>query len=340
MKKDISPELIRKYIGGGCTPDETERVHRWYASFEKEADPLIDLELKEQLELKMRMLGQIRANINSQHFNSGKRRKLLLYKWTAASAAVLIVVLGLIFYSPGFKNMSAADKVYAANQVHINNAGSVLQKHTLSDGTVVWLSPLASISYSKGFEADRRKVSISGDVFFDVTKDKKRPFIIYGGGLITKVWGTSFSISYNKITHATEVAVLTGKVSVRSDDSGEDGEPEAREEHGVMLLPNEKAVYAKNEHKLSKDKIAGGSVAGIWKKENVLFDNITVNEIVKVLNVKFNVNITVADQALNSYVLKADFTGQSLPEILLIMEKSLNITYTIDGTDIVLQQPK
>ena len=346
MKKDISPELIRKYIGGGCTPDETERVHDWYASFEKEADPLIDTGLKEQLELKMRMLGQIRANVHLQRSNSSKRMKVVLYRWTAAAAAVLVVVIGLMFYKSGFKTADPAEatgKPYTANLVRIGNSSSVLQKHRLSDGTVIWLSPLASISYSKGFEADRREVSISGDVFFDVTKDKKRPFVIYGGGLITKVWGTSFSIAYNKITRATEVAVLTGKVSVRSDDSGEGGERRARRErrdHGVMLLPNEKAVYAKNEHKLSKDKIAAGSAVSIWKKEDVLFDNITVNEIVKVLNVKFGVNITVADQALNSYVLKADFTGQSLPEILLIMEKSLNITYSIDGTTIVLRQPK
>lgn len=65
MKKNISPDLIRKYIAGTCTLEEKDAVHNWYASFENDDDPVVDLELKQQLELKMRMLGQIRANIQS-----------------------------------------------------------------------------------------------------------------------------------------------------------------------------------------------------------------------------------------------------------------------------------
>lgn len=350
MNKNISPELIRKYIGGSCTPEEIETVHNWYASFENEPDPLIDVELKEQLELKMRMLGRIRTNIKSASADrKNKRMKALLYSWAVSAAAIFIVVLGIVLYQSDFKTKYFTRKNHNAETilpVVVHNKTSTLQKHILPDSSVIWLRPLAMIIYSKNFVQGIRKVSMKGDAFFEVTKDKMHPFVIYSGGLITKVWGTSFSISYNSETQSTEVAVLTGRVSVSPNKPSEErsgerlGESLRASSDELMLLPDQKAVYSES-HKLSKAKITQNSAVSIWKKEDVLFDNISVKEIVKVLNVKFNVNITTAGQALNDYVLKADFTGQSLPEILLIMEKSLNITYSIEGTDILLkQQPK
>ncbi|SMC86323.1 FecR family protein [Pedobacter africanus] len=347
MNKNISPELIRKYIGGNCTPEEMETVHNWYASFENEPDPLIDLELKEQLELKMRMLGRIRTNIRSVGANRrNKRMKPLLYSWVVSAAAIFIVILGIVLYQSDFKDRYFTGKKYNTETVVpvvVHNKTSSLQKHILPDSSVIWLRPLAMIMYSKNFVQGIRKVSMKGDAFFEVTKDKKHPFVIYSGGLITKVWGTSFSISYNPETRSTEVAVLTGKVSVSANKHPEERSEAQSPEHSgalsdeLMLLPDEKAVYS-GSHKLSKTKITENSAVSIWKKEDVMFDNITVKEIIKVLNVKFKVNITTADQALNDYVLKADFSGQSLPEILLIMEKSLNISYSIEDRDILLKQ--
>nr|WP_121272383.1 FecR domain-containing protein [Pedobacter schmidteae] len=333
MKTAITPELIRKYIGGACTTEEFEAVNQWYTSFEQAADPVIDLELKEQLELKMRMLGQIRTNIKSVSANRrNKRMKLLLYGWCGSAAAAVIALVWLTFYKHDFiktqRDRSASRTNISAVSL-IRNTTKGIEKHVLSDGSIIWLNPGAHIMYNKGFASKMRSVQLSGDAFFEVTKDKKRPFVIHSHNLITTVWGTSFSITYNKSNQAMEVAVLTGKVSVR--DAGHKADE-------VMLLPNEKAVYQEKGHQLGKAELAPNSAINMWKKEDVSFDNTAVNEVVKVLNLKFDVNITIADDALDAYVLKADFTDQSLPEILLMMQKSLNITYAIDGKHIELRQ--
>jgi len=335
MKKAISPDLIRKYIAGTCTPEEKDAVHNWYASFENDKDPIIDLELKQQLELRMRMLGQIRANIQSSHNNHRqKRNRVFMYGGIVSLAAALIVILGFLLYNVGLIGEKPGKSTLTAGvskDIIVDNQTQTIQKHTLSDGSTIWLSPMARIEYKKDFDAHKRIVKMVGDAFFDITKDKGRPFIIYGGGVITKVWGTSFSVSTGKDAGDTEVAVLTGKVSVKVE------EPGGKE---LMLLPNQKAVYSKVSHQLSKNNTPSVSKMNIWKKEDFSFDNATVSHVVKVLNEKFEVDITIADEALDQYVLKADFTGQSLPEILFIMSKTLNITYSIDDEKIVLHQIK
>jgi transmembrane sensor len=93
----ISPALIRKYIGGACSTDEMNAVHQWYSGLKDQSGPVIELELKKQLELKMRMLGHIRSDIqSSSSVRRNKRMKVLLYSWLISAAATLIVVLWLI----------------------------------------------------------------------------------------------------------------------------------------------------------------------------------------------------------------------------------------------------
>lgn len=93
----ISPELIRKYIGGACGADEMNVVQQWYGSLKDDAEPIIDLELKKELEIKMRMLGQIKSDMQSSSTERrNKRMKVLLYSWLISAAATLIVILWLV----------------------------------------------------------------------------------------------------------------------------------------------------------------------------------------------------------------------------------------------------
>lgn len=258
-----------------------------------------------------------------------------MYSSIVRAAAILIVVLGFALYKIGYigniKSLRSPLTAGEAQEIVIDNKTQTIQKHILSDGSTIWLSPKARIEYKKDFEPIKRTVKMVGDAFFEITKDKRRPFIIYGGGVITKVWGTSFSVSTGKDVGDTEVAVLTGKVSVKVEERG------GKE---LLLLPNQKAVYSRASHQLSKDNTPPASKISMWKKEDFSFDNATVSHIVNVLNEKFDADIFIADEALNQYVLKADFTEQSLPEILLIMSKTLNITYSIDDEKISLHQIK
>ena len=69
---------------------------------------------------------------------------------------------------------------------------------TLEDGSKIHLSKNSKISYPTHFEKESRTVFLSGEAFFDIAKNPKKPFFVYSNEIITKVLGTSFTIKPGK----------------------------------------------------------------------------------------------------------------------------------------------
>jgi len=65
---------------------------------------------------------------------------------------------------------------------------------TLPDGSVVFLSEGGKITHPRSFARDQRRVALEGEAFFEVTKDKRRPFIVETELTTIEVVGTSFRI--------------------------------------------------------------------------------------------------------------------------------------------------
>jgi len=331
MKKDISPELIRKYLNGQCTPQEAAAVEEWYNSFEDEPgdDAMLSSEqrdklkaiLMEKISANIKALGQPDIAIQNKIFPF---RRIIYY--LSGIAAILLIVF--LFTISGQKAAHQNGVAVITEQLSVTNLTKSIKKQILPDGSTVWLSPQTNIKYPGKFAGVLREVSMSGEAFFEVRKDHAHPFIIYSGGLVTRVWGTSFRIrAYKNI--ATEVSVVTGKVSVRiPKQNGAD----------VMLFPDQKVTYLKAGDVLKTDKKEKDASMKIWQKARLSFDNVPLAEVMKVLNKKFGVSIGTADEGLGHFVLNADFTDQNLPAILEMMEKSLEVTYEVDDKGITLKR--
>ncbi len=320
MEKDILQKLIEKYLKGNCTPEEVAALHEWYSSFEEEQDPVDFISFQQQQELKQRLLANIKINIRSREANDRKSVSRTMIYMLSGVAAMVILTIGVFFL-----NQKASDPL-ASGDVHVVNMTKTIQRLVLSDGTIVWLNPKSQVIYPQTFTASQRKVQMQGEAFFEVTPNPRRPFIIYSENVITRVWGTSFRIrAYKNIP--VEVSVVTGKVSVRL---------QHKEDSEVMLLPNQKVTYLKDINFLKKDIETKTSVMRMWQKTSMSFDNESIEEVIKVLNKQFGVHISSRDEKLLNYVLKADFTDQSLPSILEMLKKSLDVEYEINDQEIIL----
>ncbi|MDB5147496.1 MAG: FecR family protein [Mucilaginibacter sp.] len=348
MKKNLPAELLEKYFAGTCNEEEMAAIHTWYASFQYAPDDVSVLPENEQQLFKALMWENIKLNINATENKNvvliqPKRSYLkpIIY-WFSGVAAVLIAVF---FVQLRTSPAGTAPKTINDQQQIFTNTTGAIKQIILSDGSRVWVSPNSTLTYLTTFEKFSRKVSLSGEAFFEVTKDHKRPFSIYTGNVITKVWGTSFRIRAYEGDKTTRVDVVTGKVSVMVAGKGAVKVNDSKtiiadSGNGVMLLPNQEAVYDKPTDNLKKNMEIRDVSIGMWKKASLSFNNTPLRDVFRVLNKSFNVNISSADESINTDNLKADFTNENLPTILEILKKTLNVTYRINGNQFVLESTK
>ena len=353
MEESVPVEILERYIKGNCTPEEVEQVKTWYRSFERNDDYVSGISLAEEKALEERLYNHILLNIgaltdqvkiNSIEPDPGTHRSIFRTWYAIAGAAAVVLIAGVTFlftkYHPQFGVNETAANVTTKEIQSVTNNSDQVYKAVLPDHSTVWLKPHSQLTYPEVFDAKSRMVTISGEGFFEVTKNPDCPFIINSRSLITKVWGTSFLVRDNDHSYSAEVSVMTGKVSVSVKTAYNGNQPSLKLEKGeVMLYPHQKAVYLidKNLLKSQTEGVADENSMQIWKHVNLSFENKPIREIIPVLNEKFHVSIEVKNERINHYILNADMAGLNLPDVLEALKKSLNINYEISDSVIELE---
>ncbi|WP_128546363.1 FecR family protein [Larkinella soli] len=126
-------------------------------------------------------------------------------------------------------------------------ANGLTERVRLSDGSKVTLTPGSRLRVSPDFGKTERTVYLTGEAFFEVTRNPAKPFLVYTGNVVTKVLGTSFRVrAYEGDSHVS-VAVRTGRVMVAKAKPGRPASSDA-----MVLLPNQQALYSKADEHLIK----------------------------------------------------------------------------------------
>ncbi len=332
MKPELSAELIKGYLNNNCTEAEGALVEDWYNSFDNTSD--LSLSNEEKRELRSKLFNKIISDPCFEEQAESNKRKTTrtIYRTiTALSgvAAAILLIFNALFYDKESKVIVESYKSANLPFAKTVNYSKNIVRTILPDNSVVWLSPNSSLEYPNKFSGDLREVKMKGEAFFEVTKDHAHPFIIYSGGVITRVWGTSFLIKAYE-SKPTEVSVVTGKVSVSIP---------KRAKSEVMLFPTQKVIYLKDEDKLKKDLEKKISTVHMWEKATMSFENKPVSEVIDVLNKEFKTQINAGgDKELEGYVLNADFNDMNLASVLEIMGKSLNVDYEISNEIILIKR--
>ncbi len=265
--------------------------------------------------------------------------------WFKSVAAALLVFLAISWGFNHFSSIAKQNPIYQELVLEsdeglveqINNSKNP-QIITLSDGSSVLLQPKSKISYPKIFNTTERKVYLSGEAFFEISKNKKKPFYVFANEIVTKVVGTSFRICAFENQPNVEVIVRTGKVKVRSHETHSEKNNEE-----VTLLPNEALRFDRESAKfaiitdITKDVTLKQTAKNI---EQLSFDftDIPVSQIFKTIEQAYLVEIQFPKELLKNCHLTTSLSDQPLPEKLKIICKSLgnNTTYEMNGNLIII----
>ncbi len=311
----ITPELVRKYLSGECTPEEKAAVDEWYQSFDDHPDPLRFLDAAEQERLKSSMFDGFRAQREQNNGKGPGYRTLYLIAGALTGLAAMLLLFLKVGTPANEDKFSGSDVV---SQFTIRNNSLAIYKKILPDKSVVWLAPKSTITYPDRFKGAQRDVKLTGEAFFEVTKDQAHPFVITSREIVTKVWGTSFRVRA-LADQPAEVSVVTGKVSVHRDHHNDE----------VLLLPDQKVTLIGHEKLIKKTFPVAASEMRIWKKVSLAFNDTRMEDVFKALNQKFDTHIYSNDARLNGLSFTADLTDQSLPAILDMIDTSINASYAM-----------
>jgi len=209
----------------------------------------------------------------------------------------------------------------------IANVKGHITKRILTDGSIVWLKGDSKLHFPVRFKDSLREVGLEGEALFEVAKDAAHPFVIHCGTLTTRVLGTSFNIRQNH--DQTEVDVLTGRVYLSSENT-----------NTIALLPYQKGLYYRHKKTLVKEARPALQIADLTKgtEYDMLFNDVPLAEVVQRIEDKFEVNIKVEGRELNSELVTADFTDQSLNNTLNMVCEALGLGYGFKGQLILLKE--
>ena len=144
----------------------------------------------------------------------------------------------------------------------------------LADGTRVWLNAESRLRYPVAFTGKERKVEMEGEVYFEVAKNKEKPFIVTVNGVDIRVLGTSFNVSaYQEEVVAT---LVEGKVQLKKGNEQ------------VILSPNQQAIWSDDEFRV-KQVDARNYV--LWKEGIFYFEDVDLETILDDMARWYNVNV-------------------------------------------------
>lgn len=183
--------------------------------------------------------------------------------WAAAATVLLLLGAGWVFQLTnketklgGIYSEQTAQAGVTNQLVEVVNEQSQPRVVTLPDGSSIVLQQHSRISYPSAFDGPKREVYLAGEAFFEVAKNAEKPFFVYANELVTKVLGTSFSVRAYADSATVDVAVKSGKVSVFAQtDKDVSMLKDSRELTGMVLLPNQQAVFQRSEVRLVRNLV-------------------------------------------------------------------------------------
>lgn len=182
-------------------------------------------------------------------------------------------------------------------------------KMVLPDGTKVWLNAASSIRYPIVFTGNDRRVDITGEAYFEVAKNKEKPFIVAThSGTEIEVLGTQFNINSYDNEETINTTLLEGSVRV------------SNKEGRIELTPGQQAQSTHTALTVKQQVNVAQVMA--WKNGQFDFNNASLREVMRQLERWYNIEVEYAPGVKNyEFVGKMD-RGLSLQEVLKGLEMS------------------
>lgn len=193
----------------------------------------------------------------------------------------------------------------------------------LPDGSMVYLNAASSLTYATSLiESRRRVVTLRGEGYFEIFKDKKHPFIVKTEKQEVEVLGTHFNINSYSDEPAVATTLIQGSVKVRT------GKKEQ------MLKPGEQSV---NDGKTIKVNQVDVDSSIDWKNGDFNLDGVEFKTAMRKIARWYNMDV-IYEEAISDNIRSGGWVSRknSLSAVLKSIEASGQVHFRIKGRQIYI----
>jgi transmembrane sensor len=325
MSNFIPEQLIIRFLSNEATSDEQDELFDWinrdpknqkvfqeyYSLWNKKVDAVPAFQMK-------RGLQKLNSRIDAFEVEKKKNLRPRL-QWQKLAAAVLLLTatgLGLwslttSFYKPGVE-------IVYHTAIGKNDRSTVI---ILPDHSEVRLNARSTLKYPEKFSGSHREVFLTGEGFFNITRDETHAFIIHTAGMDTEVLGTSFNIKEDGLNSI--VTVATGKVKV----SGA-GQTQ-------ILMPHQKILYDR-QFRVMKTIATNTDEELSWIQNTIVFNDTDLLTASKTLQDWYDVKIHLDNNTIGKCRITGKFKNESLQHILEAIAFSTGVKFKINNKTVQL----
>lgn len=311
--------------------EEQQELDHWLNSNISNKTLFESLHNREQLSAEVKALlhydenaavATIFKELNERPPSAVRRRKTMMQRWSVAASLLGIIGVASWFFIQRNTPVQVIDEpLPIAYKTETTPPGE--QKHLqLPDGSEVWLNTTSSIRYPPSFSGDTREVTINGEAYFKVAKDKAHPFVVTAGAMQVEVTGTEFNVMAYADEDTIRTTLLEGIVNV----------------NGHVLKPGEQAVLARTSDKVQIEKPNLGDVSS-WRNGQFGFNETNMETIMRQVarwyNIKVEYRGSVADIGFTGRIART----KQLQEVLDILSDTRKVHFEFKDNKTVVVIP-
>ena len=320
-------EKIINYYKGNRPGKDTSYITEMFCSElnEKEIKALLSGQFDELLKeeyLENRNLDHILHRIHYEINTKSTAQKASKYpgivKWAYRIAGILLIPLAFLI---GLQ-MNNEHHLKKEAWVEIKAPAWTRAQFSLPDGTIGWLNSNSSVKYKEDF-IQNRQITLKGEAFFDVFKDKQRPFIVTTNDISIKVLGTRFNIASYDNEKDVEVTLKEGKLLFNAKTKNK----------SYIMRPNDLVIFNKVNMDFTTELVDPNKYLS-WTDGMLVFRNDPLDIIARRLERWYNIDVEIDGVQTEDLRLRATFKDESLEEVLDLLKRSLPIDYRIENQDL------
>lgn len=324
MKKSIEDITIRRFLSKETSEQENQVILEWVSDSEENraefrkihqlfhADELRQLQSEIDIDQAWHKLQRQLPEIKA-------RPKLIQLKLFRR-----IAVAALILMSVGFASLWTKDHFFNSSSsvfIQFESPKGEKSKIVLADGSQVWLNSQTILKYDA---LNPRKVTLQGEAYFEIEKDKTLPFeVITSSGMKVVVTGTRFNLRCYTRESYVETTLEEGQVTIE----GIHSEPLA------VLKPGQQAEYDTRSNQLHIRNVSP-EISSLWKNNELRITNISFYELVPRIESWYGVSIKLDSMISRKDRFTMTVKTESLRELLDMMKLTSKFDYEINGEKI------